>query len=159
MPKACTSTRRLPARAGPVTLRGRGARRQRHDNGNPQLVAQMARAFKVPDAKAATSSNAAQAGAFERFIYLSQARPARLPARRTPAARGRAARADRGAACRAAARGRRQPADVCGTDPSCAVRASSCKLRAPPRRKRWSLGGASARACAGADRGGCGARR
>ncbi|KAK9835150.1 hypothetical protein WJX81_001501 [Elliptochloris bilobata] len=46
--------------------------RQRHDNGNPQLVAQMARAFKVPDAKAATASNAAQAGAFERFIYLTQ---------------------------------------------------------------------------------------
>jgi len=58
--------------------RGRAPRRQRHDNGNPQLVAQMARAFKVPDAKAATSSNAAQAGAFERFIYLSQARSARL---------------------------------------------------------------------------------
>ena len=49
-------------------------RRQRHDNGNPQLVAQMARAFKVPDAKAATASNAAQAGTFERFIYLTQAR-------------------------------------------------------------------------------------
>ena len=49
-------------------------RRQRHDNGNPQLVAQMARNFKVPDAKAATASNAAQAGTFERFIYLTQAR-------------------------------------------------------------------------------------
>ena len=53
-------------------------RRQRHDNGNPQLVAQMARAFKVPDAKAATASNAAQAGTFERFIYLTQARHALL---------------------------------------------------------------------------------
>ena len=54
------------------------ARRQRHDNGNPQLVAQMSRAFKIPDAKAATSSNGAQAGAYERFIYLTQARSACL---------------------------------------------------------------------------------
>ena len=64
-------------RAAPVQPQGLSQcwmRRQRHDNGNPQLVAQMARAFKVPDAKAATASNVAQAGTFERFIYLTQAR-------------------------------------------------------------------------------------
>ena len=48
--------------------------RQRHDNGNPQLLAQMSRAFNIPDAKASTASNGAQAGAFQRFIYLTQVR-------------------------------------------------------------------------------------
>ena len=56
-----------------------GAGRQRHDNGNPQLLAQMSRAFNIPDAKASTASNGAQAGAFQRFIYLTQARCARPP--------------------------------------------------------------------------------
>ena len=85
-------------RKGPGLKRGGlGAGRQRHDNGNPQLLAQMSRAFNIPDAKASTASNGAQAGAFQRFIYLTQARCASPPlhhacrfivARRTKQVRG-----------------------------------------------------------------------
>lgn len=49
--------------------------RNRKDNGNPTLVAQIARHFKLPAASAPPGGN--QASQFAQFIYLTQARPPR----------------------------------------------------------------------------------
>jgi len=46
--------------------------RNRKDNGNPTLVAQIARHFNLPSPTASSSS--AQADLFQQFIYLTQVR-------------------------------------------------------------------------------------
>lgn len=48
-----------------------GLLRNRKDNGNPTLVAQIARHFNLPAAKAPPGGN--QAFQFNQFIYLTQA--------------------------------------------------------------------------------------
>ena len=48
------------------------AGRQRKDNGNPTLYAQIARQFDVPAAEA--SNGQSQAALFQHWIYLTQAR-------------------------------------------------------------------------------------
>jgi hypothetical protein len=45
--------------------------RNRKDNGNPTLVAQISRHFKLPPPKAPVGMN--QANVFEHFTYLTQA--------------------------------------------------------------------------------------
>ncbi len=47
--------------------------RQRKDNGNPTLFAQVSRQFHVPPAEA--SAGQSQAALFQQWIYLTQARP------------------------------------------------------------------------------------
>ena len=44
--------------------------RNRKDNGNPTMVAQIARHFNLPDSKASSSN--LQADLFQQFIYLTQ---------------------------------------------------------------------------------------
>lgn len=49
--------------------------RQRKDNGNPTLYAQIARQFDVPAAEGSNGQN--QAALFQHWIYLTQVRPHR----------------------------------------------------------------------------------